>query len=51
VEGQGQLHQTRNFGGISRPQDNATDLTNTVDTFEKFFDKDMVQKIANEPNS
>jgi len=38
------------FGGNSRPPDSANGLTNTVDTFEQFFDKDMVQKIATEPN-
>jgi len=38
------------FGGISRPPDSAKGLTNTVDTFEQFFDKDIVQKIVNEPN-
>jgi hypothetical protein len=40
-----------NFGGISWPQDSAVGPTNTVDTFIQFFDKDMVQKIATEPNS
>jgi len=38
------------FGGISRPQDSAVGLTNTVDASEHFFDKDMVLKIATEPN-
>ena len=38
------------FCGISRPQDSAKGLTNTVETFEQLFDKDMVQKIATEPH-
>jgi hypothetical protein len=38
------------FCGISRAQDCAKGLTNTLEKFEQFFDKDMVQEIATEPN-
>jgi hypothetical protein len=38
------------FCGIRRPQDSATGLNNTADTFEQFFDKDMAQESATEPN-
>lgn len=38
------------FGGISRPEDSAKGLTNTVDTFEQIFEEDMVKEIATDPN-
>jgi len=38
------------FCRISRSQDSAKGLNNTVDIFEQLFDKDKVQKIATEPN-
>jgi hypothetical protein len=31
---------------VSGAQDNAKDLTNTVDIFEQFFDEDIVEKIV-----
>jgi len=43
-------YRMRKFCGISRPQYSAKGLTNTADTFEQRFDKDMVQKIATMPN-
>lgn len=47
----GQLRQTtRNFSGISGPQDNSNDLSKVVDIFEQFFDKNVVQKIVTEDN-
>jgi len=38
----------KKLGGISGPQDSATDLANAVDIFKQFFDKDIVQKIVTE---
>jgi hypothetical protein len=38
------------FCGISGPQDSAKGLTNAVDIFEQFFNKDIVQKIVTETN-
>jgi hypothetical protein len=36
------------FTWINEPQDSAKDLTNIVDIFEQFFDKDIIQEIASE---
>jgi hypothetical protein len=38
------------FGGIKKPQGSGKGLTNTVDTFEQYFEKSTVQKIVTEPN-
>jgi hypothetical protein len=38
----------KKLNGISGPQDSAKGLANTVDIFEQFFDKDIVQKIVTE---
>jgi hypothetical protein len=38
------------FSGINGPQDSAKGLTDAVDIFEQFFDKDIVQKVATEGN-
>jgi len=38
----------KKLSGISGPQDSAKGLANAVDIFEKFCDKDIVQKIVTE---
>ena len=40
-EDEDNYNRRETFCGISRPQDSDKGLTNTVDTFEQFFDKDM----------
>ena len=51
VGGQGKLHWTRNFFvELADLKTSAKGLTNTVDTFEQLFDKDMAQESATEPN-
>lgn len=49
-EDEDNYNRRETFCGISRPQDSDKGLTNTVDTFEQFFDKDMAQKIATHIN-
>jgi hypothetical protein len=38
------------FAGISGPQNNSKDLTDTVDIFEQLSDGDVVEEILNETN-